>query len=119
MHNEASDPVDFWVYFLKSPLIQWEGDIKQLIKIVLTLSPTTAQVERAFSIMSHVVTNRRRTLTSKHVEYIMRIHSNGPSIKDFDPKTYVIHWLTSGHSLIDSNRKSDPKETGTRISNLF
>ena len=41
---KASDPVDFWVYFLKSPLIQWEGDIKQLIKIVLTLSPTTAQV---------------------------------------------------------------------------
>ena len=55
---KTSDPVDFWMYFMKSPLIEWVGEIKQLITIVLTLSPTTAQVERAFSIMSHVLTNR-------------------------------------------------------------
>ena len=96
------------------------SEIKQLITIVLTLSPTTAQVERAFSIMSHVLTNRRRTLTSKHVEDIMRICSNGPSIKDFDPKTYVIHWISMGHLLSDADRKSDPKQTSTtRKSNLF
>ncbi len=70
--------------------------------------------------MSHVLTNRRRTLTSKHVEDIMRIRSNGPSIKDFDPKTYVIHWISMGHLLSDADRKSDPKETSTRRkSNLF
>ena len=49
---KTSDPVDFWMYFMKSPLIEWVGEIKQLISIVLTLSPTTAQVEHAFKIVS-------------------------------------------------------------------
>jgi hypothetical protein len=55
---KSSDSVDFWMYFMKSPLIEWEGEIKQLVTIILTLSPTTAQVECAFSIMSHVLINR-------------------------------------------------------------
>ena len=104
---------------MKSPLIEWISEIKQLISKVLTLSLTMAQVECTFSIISHVLTNRWRTLTSKHVEDIMRIRSNGPSIKDFDPKTYV-HWISMGHLLSDADRKSDPKETSTwRKSNLF
>jgi len=50
----------------------------------------------------------------------MRIRTNGPSIKDFDPKTYVIHWISMGHLLSDADRKSHIKETSTRRkSNLF
>jgi hypothetical protein len=56
----------FWVYFMKSPLIEWVG------------------------------------------------------IKDFNLKTYVIHWINMGHLLSDADMKSDPKETSTRRkSNLF
>jgi hypothetical protein len=41
-------------------------------------------------------------------------------IKDFNLKTYVIHWINMGHLLSDADMKSDPKETSTRRkSNLF
>jgi hAT family C-terminal dimerisation region len=117
---KTSDPVKFWVYFMKNPLLNWESEIKQLISIVLTLSPTTSEVERAFSILSHVLTNRRRSLSDKHVEDIIRIRCNGPPIKDFDPTTYVIHWINKGHILSDANNINNIKEkTVRRKSNLF
>jgi len=118
---KTNDPVEFWVYFMKNPLLRWESEIKKLISVVLTLSPTTSEVERAFSIMAHVLTNRRRTLTDRHIEDIIRIRSNGPSINDFDPTTYVIHWLNMGHILSDADiNKNNPKVTSTRRkSNLF
>ena len=67
-------------------------------------------------------TNRRSTLTTSHIEDIMRIRINGPEIDDFDPVIYTLHWLNPNH--LESNdpktgRESIEKDMHARKSNLF
>ena len=35
---KTNDPVEFWVYFMRNPLLQWESEIKQLISSFNTFS---------------------------------------------------------------------------------
>jgi hypothetical protein len=116
------DPVTFWTYFLNSNMITWDDEMKKLIYIVLALPIGSADVERGFSIKNHFKTNWRSTLSTSHIEDIMRIRINGPDIEDFEPVTYTLHWLNTNH--LDSDdpkvaRSSIEKDKHIRKSKLF
>ena len=52
--------------------------MKRLIRHVLSVPVGSADVERAFSILSHIRDQRRSRLTPKHIEGLLRIRINGP-----------------------------------------
>src|SRR5271156_2631826 len=102
---KKQDSLTFWTYFLKTDKITWDPEIKKLIYIVLVLPIGSADVERGFSVKNHFTSYWRSTLTTSHIEDIMRIRINGPEIQDFDPIIYTLHWINTNH--LDSD---DPKE---------
>ncbi len=116
------DPVTFWAYFLKNKMITWDDDMKKLLYIVLALPIGSADVERGFSTKNHFKTNWRSTLTTSHIEDIMRIRINGPELENFDSLTYTLHWLNTKHLDSDdpiSGRGSIEKKENNGKSNLF
>jgi hypothetical protein len=118
--KQNSDATTFWAHYLQSSFIKWEPEIKKLISISLTIPASTAELERSFSIFSHVMNKRRKSLLDTHIEDIMRLRTNGPSIDNFDPTSYVIYWLNSGHRFTDSHESQNtPKINTKRRSVLF
>ena len=66
--------------------------IKKLIRRVLAVPIGSADVERAFSILSHIRDQRRSKLIPYHLEGLMRIRLNGPKPELFAPLKYAKTW---------------------------
>ncbi|MES9884373.1 MAG: hAT transposon family protein [Sedimenticola sp.] len=91
-------------------------NILPLVKIMLTISPTTAECERGFSKMNQIKTDSRTSLKQSTVSSLMRINLDGMSLEDYKPTQSIVHWLnagkgtrhTSGH-LCPGPRPKKPK----------
>jgi len=115
-------PEQFWNFFLNNNMVNWQENIKQLIYITLALPVGSADVERGFSIKNYFKTHWRSTLTTTHIEDIMRIRVNGPAVTDFDAVIYTLHWLKTNHIDTDDPRWSNLNEENSenyRKSKLF
>ena len=66
--------------------------MKKLIRRVLAVPIGSADVERAFSILSHIRDQRRSKLIPYHLEGLMRICLNGPKPELFAPLKYAKTW---------------------------
>ena len=66
--------------------------MKKLIRRVLAVPIGSADVERAFSILSHIRDQRRSKLIPYHLEGLMRIRLNGPKPELFAPLKYAKTW---------------------------
>ena len=81
-------------------------NILVLVKLMATISPSTATCERGFSTMKREKTNLRTSLSDARLEDIIRISVNGVSFEEFEPSNALDKWLTSakkrhlgGHKL--------------------
>lgn len=99
--RKNNDPVEFWSYFMSSAVVEWENDVLHLLKISLTIPVGSADIERGFSVMNYVNTEKRYSLTKEHIEDIVRINVNGPALENFDALAYALRWRVEGH--IDTN----------------
>lgn len=73
---------------------------------MLTISPSTAACERAFSHMNLCKTPQRSCLSQDNLQHQMRIVINGPSLDAFEPTASVLYWLKSGkRHIIHKNPK--------------
>ena len=120
--KDQGDVLSFWSYFLRSPMVTWHNDLRKLLHIALSIPISSADVERGFSVMNHFKINRRKSLTAKHIEDIIRIRINGPSIKNFSAQMYTLHWLNANHvdsANTKSSRKSDANDNNDDKSSLF
>jgi hypothetical protein len=70
--------------------------IVKLVKIMLTLSVSTAQCERVFSQMKILKTRLRSKLTQSNLQAQLFIMIEGPSLQSFCPDKAVSNWL-DGH----------------------
>ena len=64
-----------------------------LVEIMLTISMSTAIVERCFSHMNNVKDSTRTLLGHENLNNLLEIKINGPSLVDFTPKEAILHWL--------------------------
>jgi hypothetical protein len=88
-----SDPNYFWPYFLNKQ-VGWTEALKKMIRTVLVIPIGSADAERGFSIMNHILGKRRTRLTSEHLEDIMRIRINGPNeLEEFPALRYAKEWV--------------------------
>ena len=67
-----------------------------LIKIMMTISLSTAVVERGFSHMNLVKSSTRTLLGNEVLNNLLEVKLNGTSTYDFDPDPSINHWLESG-----------------------
>ena len=72
----SNDLAVLWQHYLRTDKIP--ATMKRLIRHVLSVPVGSADVERAFSILSHIRDQRRSRLTPKHIEGLLRIRINGP-----------------------------------------
>ena len=70
-----------------------------LIEIMLTLSMSTAQVERGFSHMIIIKRSERTQLRNESLNNCMEIKINGPELEYFTANAAIDHWLTGKGSL--------------------
>lgn len=89
--------------------------ILKLVKIMLTLSASTAQCERVFSQMKILKGRLRCKLTQANLQAQLFIMIEGPSLKSFSPDKCIAFWLdghkrhVGGHKMIMS--ETCPTET--------
>ena len=84
--------------------------MQKLIHRVLVIP---IDVERAFSILSHIRDQRRSQLTAYHIEGLLRIRINGPSPEKFLPLKYAKTWkgINTGDPLANRKNKIEVIET--------
>lgn len=115
-HKSTDSPVQFWGYFLNFKEIHWTDRIRQVITITLSLPVSTADAERGFSILKNSLDHRHQ-LTPEHLQDVLFIRINGPSIEKFDASSYTRHWLQTGMRSDDTSwqkkgqRKQDVVES--------
>ena len=66
-----------------------------LVEIMLTISMSTAQVERGFSHMNIIKRSDRTKLRNDSLNNCMEIKINGPELDDFIADAAINHWLTA------------------------
>ena len=67
-------------------------NISHLVEIMLVLPISTAGVERGFSTMRRIKTDKRLCLGEEVLDDLMRISIEGPIVKVFDPKPAMLLW---------------------------
>ena len=80
-----------------------------LINIMLTLSPTTAECERGFSLMNGLKTQNRTLMKQDTLGSLMRIEIDGPEFEHFNSAEGLREWLESGNRHIHGHRLSGPR----------
>ena len=63
-----------------------------LVEIMLTISMSTAIVERVFSHMNNVKESTRTLLGNKNLNNLLEIKINGPSLAAFSPLEGILYW---------------------------
>jgi hypothetical protein len=112
-HASTDTPINFWSYFLNFNSIYWDDNIRQLVTIALCLPIGTADAERGFSILKNTLEHRPR-LTADHLQSILFIRINGPSVHKFDPTSYTRYWLQTGHMHSDDTSGQTQKKASER-----
>lgn len=105
LHKTKDDPIEFWSHFLRLPTVQWNSNIKRLIETVLAVPIATADVERGFSILTHIRSDRRSRLTVEHMKDIMFARINGPEVSNLNAVFYAKKWAACGGMRTDDPRK--------------
>ena len=99
----SKDILVFWEHYLGTNLIPEK--VKDLIRNILAIPVGSSDVERAFSILTHVRHSRRSMLTAEHIEDALRIRINGPSPDRFNSVKYATSWVNSGKMRSDDPSK--------------
>ena len=71
-------------------------NILHLVKIAMTISISTAKVERSFSKMNQIKNKKSNKMSQQNLNSRMRIMAQAVPVKEYDTTKAVTHWLTSG-----------------------
>ena len=89
MVNSKDLPI-LWKHYLGTNLIPLK--LKDLIRRVLAIPVGSSDVERAFSILTHIWDQRRSGLTPEHIQDLLRFRINGPKPREFNGMKYAKTW---------------------------
>ena len=91
-----------------------------LVNIMMTLSPSTAKLERSFSAMKSIKTNLRTKMDQSTLQLLMRINDSSMDIDTFNPKPAINHWLSAAAKprLILHQQRSKSSKTLVPVPNV-
>lgn len=114
---KESGTVVFWKHFLDKHDIEFP-EVSGLIKTALSLSFSSAEAERGFSVVKWLRSGRH-SLTVDNLSHRLRVHLNGPrQISAFPAKVLARKWIGTGHVRSDDpfpRRESAPGEEKLRL----
>ena len=90
--QRTSDPIDVYGNLLALPP-KGIRHFLPLLEIMMTLSMSTAIVERGFSHMNIVKSATHTSLGNNSMNDLLEIKINGPSLSNFKADEAIIHWL--------------------------
>ena len=79
-------------------------DITTLLKLAALIPPSTAEVERSFSLMNLILAPLRKRLLPENLSHCMRICKFPRALSDFDYKEILQHWLLGEGTKSSSTR---------------
>ncbi len=88
-----------------------------LVELALTLSPSTAGVERGFSAMKQIKSSKRSRMNASTLSDLMRVGASTTDVKSFNPARAISHWVTAaprGRKILQFIRKKVKLATGKR-----
>ena len=68
-------------------------DILVLVRIMITLSPSSAAVERGFSQMKAIKTSRKSRMTNSNLAALMKVNHMDATLDTFDPSPAILQWM--------------------------
>ena len=71
------------------------SNVLGLMDLLHSLPPTSVRNETSFNQMKLIKTDRRHRPSQKHLNDLMMIRLQSPSIMDFDPTTAINKWMVS------------------------
>ena len=101
---KEKDPLTFWTFYLSEESTEISDNLRNLVNTVLVLPVASSDVERAFSILFHIRSERRSRLTTENLQNLLRLRLNGPSLEDLNARKYAKAWIKAGHFETDDPR---------------
>ena len=69
------------------------NNVLVLVKLTITISPTTATCERSFSAMNRLKTVLKTRMQQGTLSNLLRVKDQGTVLKDFYPDSAIDQWL--------------------------
>ena len=89
---------------------------------MMTLSPSTAKIERSFSSMKAIKTCLKTNMDQSTLQWLMRVNDLETSVLDFDPAPVIDHWLTDTkrkRRIMTDNTVNKPAHPACQIQHLL
>ena len=105
-------PEDFWMYYLEADdsEIGWTTTTRTLLRNILSVTATSSEVERIFSMVTNEKTRQRYSLKVETVSALVNINFNGASnLKFFDSFRYAKEFLKTHVRADDDGRRTSKK----------
>ena len=90
--QSTSDPIDVYGNLLELPP-KGIRHFLPLLEIMMTLSTSTAIVERGFSHMNIVINAKLKSLGNNSLDDLLDMKINGSSVTKFKTDEAIIHWI--------------------------
>ena len=121
----VTDPVMFWSTSLKDKALEsfWGANWKALLRKVLVVPASSADAERTFSILKHIKSSRRTSLSDVVLNDLVRVSMHGPrDVRLLNSAKLAREW--KGVAPKDPRKKPGPKrkastEEGPAAKRLF
>lgn len=69
------------------------NNVLVLVKLTITISPTTATCERSFSAMNRLKTVLKTRIQQGTLSNLLQVKDQGIVLKEFDPDSEIDQWL--------------------------
>ena len=102
---DAREAVEGMREFVEDKPTQIPDGLKNLHACLKTLPCSTAECERAFSLMNIISTDPRCTILVKNVSSLMHVNLDGPPLRMWRPESYVKSWLRLHRSANETQSK--------------
>ena len=108
--------VVWWKLFNAFDSKKWSNFLA-VVELLFCLAIANGQVERVFSLLKLIKTNRRTCLKEDTLEYLLRINAEGPSLSQWDSSRAVELWLSDKTRRVNrrDSRAQPTTSASTRV----
>ena len=106
-----AEPNYFWFFYLNDNIVKFHDQIKAVLVHALCLAQTSSDAERAFSVMAHLKTKNRSSLSDEMLNALMWFKMNvASSVEEWPALDYSKKWKAANYLLVDEPGNPQKKQ---------
>ncbi len=86
-------------------------NLNKVLSAVNTLPVSTAECERRFSAMNHILTDERNRMNVSTLDSHLFVSVNGPDVRSFPAQKFAEMWIKEGRNAADDVPTGKPPTT--------